>query len=254
MKRFGRRFVLFCAVVLLLAGSASANSAAPDYLVVVKVANGPGEPYRLELLREDNGQAIAEESAGEDGVHRFRGYDMPGEFRVRIVTESGETWESEVLRREALQVGVRVDWEAGTARVPPVWGAYALQFLSTLLPTLAIEALVLLLFRYDWRKNWKPFLLVNLVTQGALAAYLSYYVTRSGLSGYSAVVFSVILIPAEAVILIVEALAYRRFLRGHSKARAVGCAAAANLLSYAAGWFVVQAVWEGVTKVFWLGV
>lgn len=239
---------------LLLAGSASANSAAPDYLVVVKVANGPGEPYRLELLREDNGQAITEESAGEEGIHRFRGYDMPRQFRVRIETESGETWESEVLAREALQVGVRVDWAARTAKVPPVWGAYALQFMSTLLPTLVIEGLILLLFGYDWRKNWKPFLLVNLVTQGALAAYLSYYVTRSGLSSYSAIIFSVILIPAEVVILIVEALAYRRFLRGRSKGRAVGYAAAANLASYAAGWFVVQMVWENITKVFWLGV
>lgn len=291
MKKFGRWASLFCMVAVLLAGMASANSAAPDYLVVVKVSSGPEEPYYLDIIGEGigGGNGVSPEEvpdgellealrdavpegwfaytadgprygeaegdlAGLDGVHRFQGYDVPKQFRVLVVTKSGEIWVSDTLELEALQMGVRIDWDARTARTPPAWGAYALQFLSTLLPTLVLEGLVFLLFGYARRKNWMVFLLVNLITQGALAAYLTNAVVRSGLSLYSMVIFSVIMIPAEAVITLVEAGVYRKFLKGHSKIRAVGYAVTANLVSYIAGWFVVHSVWENITRAFWLGV
>lgn len=291
MKKFGRRAALFCVTAILLTGIASANSAAPDCLVVVKVRDGPEEPYCLDIVAEGKGggsgvpsenapdaelleallEAVPEgwyactaegvsykqiegDLTGADGIHRFQGYDVPRQFRVLAVTKSGTVWMSDTLEREALQIGVRVDWGAGTASVPPAWGAYTLQFLSTLLPTLAFEGLVLLLFGYAQRQNWKIFLLVNLVTQGLLTAFLTQSVVRSGLSFYSMAIFFVILIPAEAVIMLVEAGVYRKFLKGHSKARAVGYAVTANLVSYTAGWFVVHSVWEHITKAFWLGV
>lgn len=245
--------------MLLLAGTASANSAAPDFLVAVRVLNAPEEPYTMELLAVwPDGEVYEQfqmEDAGRENTYRLRGLDVPSRFRIRMVTQSGECWESEMIERETLQMGVRVDWEKKTAEKPPVWGAIGLQFLSTLLPTLVIEGAVLLLFGYDWRKNWKPFLLVNLVTQGALALYLAQSVVRGGWSAYSAAIyFLLLLVPAEAVIVVVEALVFRRFLKGHSKGRAVGYAVTANLASYAAGGFVVQAVWEHITRALWLGI
>lgn len=253
MKRFGRRFILLFLAAFLLAGSASANSAPPDYLVVVRVANGPEEPYDLSILAEEPRTYHLSYSHEED-VHRVEGYTMPKKFRVQIVTESGESWVSDTLERETLQMSVQVDWEARTARTPAVWVAYGTQFLSTLLPTLVFEGLVVLLFGYDWRRNWKPFLLVNLVTQGALTVLLSKWVVQSGLGAYSARIMFLFLIPVEILIMFVEATCYRRFLKGQPKARAVKCAVAANLASYVAGWFVVQAVWENITRVFCLGI
>ncbi len=296
MEKMGRRLALFCLTAVLLAGTASANSAPPDYLVAVKVSNGPGGLYYLDILAEGTGAdgglvySYGEEEIqaldaglledlrsaapegwfpctlgsyrdfhvegdlqGQNGVHTFRGNSLPQRVRVLVVTEDGTSWVSGVLERETLQVGIRLDWAAKTAKVPPLWMAYALQFFSTLLPTLAIEWLVLLMFQYDWRKNWRVFLLVNLVTQGLLAAFLSQSIVKSGLTFYSAAILTVFLIPAEIVILLVELCVYRKFLKGHSKGRAMGCAAAANLASYGLGWFVVQAVWERVTRLFWLG-
>ena len=290
MKKFGRLAALFCMMAVLLAGMASANSAAPDYLVVVKMRNGPEEPYCLDLIAEGAGggngaledapdaellealrDAVPEgwyactaegtrygmmegELAGADGIHRFEGYDVPKQFRILVVTRSGEKWISDTLEREALQTGVRVDWETRIAKVPPIWGAYVLQFLSTLLPTLAFEGMVLLLFGYAWRKNWRVFLLVNLITQGLLTAVVSQNVVRGGADHYSMAVFFFFLIPAEAVIMLVEAGVYWKFLKGYSKGHAVGCAVTANLVSYVAGWFVVHSVWENITRAFWLGV
>ena len=258
MKRLGRWFAVFCMILTVLAGTASANSAAPDYLVVVKVENGPEEPYSVELLKVwPDGEADEQfqmEDTEKENSYRLRGMDVPKRFRVRIVTQSGECWESEMMERETLQMGVRVDWGEKTAKIPPVWAAIGLQFLSTLLPTLVFEGLVLVLFGYEWKKNWKAFLLVNLLTQGALALYLAQGVVRGGWNAYSAAIyFLLLLVPAEVVIVLVEAGVYRRFLQGHSKGRAVGYAVTANLVSYAAGGFVVQAVWENITRVLWLG-
>lgn len=297
MRRIGRNFILLCLTAVLLAGTASANSAPPDCLVAVKVSSRPDELYYVDILAEgtggDNGlrysyseekiqsldsglvenmwSAVPEgwfpctlgsyrdfhvqgDLEGSGGSHSFRGYNMPQRFRILIATKSGETWVSDVLEREALQVGVQVDWKAGTAKVPPAWVAYVLQFLSTVLPTLIIEGCVLLAFQYDWRKNWKPFLLANLVTQGLLAVFLSQGMVRSGLTMYSAVIYSVILIPVEIVILLVELIFYQKFLVGHSRRRAAGYAVAANLTSYVLGWFVVQAVWTLISRMFWLGI
>ena len=70
---------------------------------------------------------------------------------------------------------------------------------------------------------------------------------------YSAAIYSVILLPVEIVILLVELVFYRRFLVGRSRRRVVGYAAAANLASYVLGGVVVQPVWKTVSEGFWLG-
>ena len=75
---------------------------------------------------------------------------------------------------------------------------------------------------------------------------------KSGLSMYSAAVYSVILLPVEIVILLVELVFYRKFLVGHSRRLAAGYDIAANLASYVLG-CVVQSVWKTVSEVFWLG-
>lgn len=203
MKRFGRSFALFCLFAVLLSATASANSAAPDYRVVVKVVNGPEELYYLDLLEESEGEAEISQRdslnlelletmrdavpegwractmsasqwedhyqgdlAGNNGVHVFHGFHTPKVFRIIVVTESGESWVSEPMEREFMHSMVKVDWAGKRAVMPPNWLMYALQLLSTLLPTLLIEGLLLLAFRFSWRNNWKVFLLVNLVTQG----------------------------------------------------------------------------------------
>ena len=50
------------------------------------------------------------------------------------------------MAREILNSSVRVDWEGKTVRITPKWVALGIQFLSTLIPTLVIEGLVLIAF------------------------------------------------------------------------------------------------------------
>ena len=290
MKRFVRILALCCLAAALLAGTANADFG-PKPQLTVKVENGPGELYYLDLLAEGElrggwegpgwdveqamergeidmelfdalcaavpegwhacaaqgtgGAPINGGLTGEDGVHTFGYVGVPRVYRILIVTRSGEVWMSETLRREVLQSSVTVDWAAKTVAAPPLWVGYALQFMSTLLPTLLFEGLILLLFRYEWRKNWKVFLAVNLVTQTALSVFLSVTSLRNGVNA----MFLLLFIPAEVVIAGVEAGVYSRFLQGYSRKRAVLYGLTANAVSAVIGWDILEPVWKWIVRI-----
>lgn len=98
------------------------------------------------------------------------------------MTKSGETFLSRPVERRALQSSATVDWAAGTVSTSPLWRGYAAQFLATLLPILAIEGLLFLLFRLWSRRNALVFLGVNLLTQGGLTLWTSLRTVRHGSS------------------------------------------------------------------------
>ena len=119
-----------------------------------------------------------------NGLHVFGYHGVPSTYRIILVTQSGKVWISDTLERKVLQSSVTVHWaddaESTTVTVPSTVTGYLLQFLATLVPTLLIEGILLLLFRYSWKQNWKAFLLVNLVTQGVLAAASSVLNLQNG--------------------------------------------------------------------------
>lgn len=280
MKKLGNILVLFLLTAVLLAETALANSAPPDYRVEVKVVNGPNELYYLDLLEEADGGRMGDRTkgldrelldaleeavpdgwlpctlygvgdyfrgdlAGNGGVHIFHGMDTPKTFRIIITVKSGESWVSEPLTREVFASAVTVDWAAKTAKMSPKWIAFGTQLLATLLPTLAIEGVVLLLFGLASRRNFLVFLITNLVTQGALSAFLAsnliqrdfFYVMSFAL---------LIMIPAELLIAAAEANIYKRQFQGCSKRRAFWYGITANAASYALGWAAVELVFHGL--------
>ena len=182
---------------------------------------------------------------GEDGIHTFGYVGVPRAYRVLIVTKSGEVWMSETYQREVLQTTITVDWAAKTVKLPPLWGLYAVQFLCTLLPTLLIEGALLLLFRFDWRKNRRPFLIVNLVTQWALSVFLSVFGLQNGVGP----MFLILFVPAELVIAFLEAGLYKKYLQGQSRRRAAVYGLTANAVSAAAGWFLMGPLWQWVVTI-----
>jgi hypothetical protein len=173
--------------------------------------------------------------AGEvqsDGTvtHTFSYFGVPDTYRIQLVTASGDVYQSETYTRHVLQSTVTLDWETGQVTAPSSVGAYALQFLSTCLPTLVIEGLLLLAFGYRFKENWKLFLTVNILTQLLLTAVLG----TALITGGPTFVYALYL-PLEAGIMALEALIYWKFLTGRSKKRAVCYAVAANAASYLAG-------------------
>ena len=190
-----------------------------------------------------------------DPLHVFGYHGVPSVYRIIIVTESGEVWISDTLERKVLQCSATVDWADGTAEAeettvttPPVFVGYALQFLATLVPTLVIEGVLLLLFGYSWKRNWRAFLFVNLVTQGLLALASSLLTIGNGASFWNYFFF---LIPAELAVLLLELYLYagRGLLKGRSRSRAAAYAAAANLSSALLGYFLAVPVWQFVVSI-----
>lgn len=190
--------------------------------------------------------------ASGNALHRFGYVGVPSTYRIILVTQSGKVWISDTLERKVLQSSVTVHWaddtENTTVTVPSTVTGYLLQFLATLVPTLLIEGILLLLFQYSWKQNWKAFLLVNLLTQGLLAVASSSVTAHSGVSGWYLFFF---LLPAELVILLVELYLYagRGLLTGHSKGRAAAYAITANLASAVLGYYLAVPVWRFVVSI-----
>ena len=186
------------------------------------------------------------QEAGDLRLHTFSYMGVPDTYRIIIATEDGEPWVSDVLERTVLQSSVTVDYEAKTVTVPPVWTAYAVQLLTTLVTTLVMEGIVLALFGFGrQRRNWLVFLLVNLVTQSGLALWTARTFLLHGLGGWSALS----LIPAELVIFPVEMIAYALLLRGQPRSRAAAYGFVANLFSAVLGLFAIEPVWTFIQSI-----
>ena len=210
------------------------------------VAQGTtGAPIYGELYAEGT-------DASGNALHWFGYVGVPSTYRIILVTESGKVWVSDILNRRVLQSSVTVNWSddtsAVTVSVPSTIPGYLLQLVATLVPTLLIEGIILLLFQYSWKQNWKAFLLVNLITQGLLAIASSVYAIQSGPNMFSYLIF---FLPAELFILIAEAYLYagRGMLKGHSKKRAAAYAVTANLISAILGYYLAEAVWRLVVSI-----
>ena len=210
------------------------------------VAQGTtGAPIYGELYAEST------DASGND-LHVFAYHGVPSTYRIILVTESGKVWLSEALERRVLQSSVTVHWagdtENTTVTVPSTVTGYLLQFLATLVPTLLIEGILLLLFQYSWKRNWKTFLLVNVLTQGLLAVASSSVTAHSGVSAWYLFCF---FLPAELVVMLVEVFLYsgRGLLTGHSKGRAALYAVTANFASAVLGYYLAEPVWRLVVSV-----
>ena len=209
------------------------RAAVPDGWHACTAEGTNGAPMWGDLLGEDAGNGTR--------LHTFGYVGVPDTYRILLVTQSGETWLSGTYTRRSLQSSVTVDWASKTVDLPPVWAAYLLQFLCTLLPTLLMEGALLFIFGYRSRKSWRSFLVVNLVTQGGFAAYLAVSVMQNGANAWMTVFFY---LPIEIVITLAELLLYRWLLTEKSKSRAAVYAIAANICSAAFGLWLIDPLWH----------
>ena len=184
---------------------------------------------------------------GDGNSHSFGYFGLPRTYRILIACADGEAWVSAPITRTVLQSSVTLDWVTKEITVPPTWVGYLLQFLATFVPTVLMEGLLLILFRLTSRHNWKMFLLVNLITQGALAVYCSITFLQDGFQP----MFLILFIPAELAIMVIESVLYRRLLKinEYPATRITRYAVCANLTSAVVGWFLAEPVWRFVVSI-----
>lgn len=264
-----RRILPFAAALLVCLAVLPAGASAdmgPKPQIVITVVNAP-EEYYLDLLVDQGyreqpaGPGEGEDAAlirgltswtgegwypalawgtriplygslaGVDGVHTF-GYAPPAQFRIAVSDPSGARATEEVFHRDTFHMNLTYDYAANrVVAATPVWLAYLLQFASTCLPTLAVEAVVLLLFGFKLRENWRVFLLVNILTQIGLTATMGAMLIRGGRQ----FLYYPALALAELAVFAVEAGIFSLRLKGGTPRRRVACALCANAASCALG-------------------
>lgn len=177
---------------------------------------------------------------GDSMVHNFSYVGTPDRFKVIIVEKSGKvTVSNDIIDRKAFKSIVYFDYATNRLWESSAVPAYIKQFIFTFTATLIVEGIILILFRFSLRKNLKPFIGANLITQILLTLVV-----------YSAMYFAgsmaafLIYIPFEIVILIIECKLYKKFLRQHSARRRVGYAVVANLTSFLLGMWAILQVWR----------
>ncbi len=273
-----KRVLFLLLLCLCLLPTAARADTGPKPQLTIYVEHPPEEPYYLDLLiPEEEGGSYDNLSGGsydpailshlhdwegegwypafaggtkaplfgdivpeEGNVFRFTYFGLPETFRIAAATADGGQATAETFTRTAFYTNLTYDFASNTlSRATPGWLAWLIQLLSTLVPTLVAEGLLLLLFGFSLRENWALFLLVNLATQAVLHLVVGTgFVTLASSFAF----YLVIMVPAEAVVFALEALAYAFLLRGGGRRRRVLYALAANTASMARGFLALQPV------------
>lgn len=160
----------------------------------------------------------------------FYGTDMPETFRIALVMADGTAIVTGETTRTLGMQTFTVNAVTGAISTLGLWFGLFKQFLCTFIFTLLIELVVLLLFRFKLGENIGTFLLVNLATQAFMTLTYGRILLVDGRELAFFWSFAI-----EAVIFVVESLAYARFLHGHTRERRVAYAITANLLSFVIG-------------------
>lgn len=160
----------------------------------------------------------------------FMNVPHPGPFRVAVLHEDNTLLVTDEAERILGMQTFTVNAVTGAISTLGLWFGLLKQFLCTFIFTLLIELVVLLLFRFPLGENIGTFLLVNLATQALMTLTYGRILLVDGWGQAFFWAFAI-----EAVIFVIESLAYARFLRGHSRARRVAYAITANLMSFVIG-------------------
>lgn len=176
---------------------------------------------------------------GDKVVHKFSYFGVPDRFKIIILTSDNKIIVSNEIYRKTFNSTVYYNFKTNSAKERPIILSCLLQFLLTCSCTLVIEGIILLLFRFSIKQNWKPFLIINIITQIFLNLILSVVMFSHGLI-YAYTCY----IPLELIILIAEIICFRKYLHQHSKLRRTLFAITANVVSFAAGFPIISTVYN----------
>lgn len=213
-------------------GSANLNLGDYDPTLVEGLRSWEGEGWYPALVHGTNPPLFGDLLPGEDGTHTFSYFGLPETFRIAVSSADGAQATAEPFTRTVFHTELVYDYATNTiTRSTSTVGYYLTQFLSTLIPTLVVEGVLLWLFGFRSRRSVVVFLMVNLATQAVLHVLLGSSILAVGAHS----LYYLLLLPVEALILVAEAIAYGLLLRDQKAIRRVGYAVCANLASYAAG-------------------
>jgi len=178
------------------------------------------------------------EKEGDTMVHKFSYLGTPKRFKVILVEKSGKVTVSEDIERKAFESTVYYDYATNEIWESSATLSYIKQFIMTFTATIIVEGIILILFRFSLKKNWKPFVMVNLFTQILLTL-----IVFSAMYFAGSMAAFLLYIPFEIVILIIESKLFKKYLQEYSIRRRIFYAITANVVSFMLGMWAILKVW-----------
>ena len=175
------------------------------------------------------GDIVCNVENGKCSLH-FGYAGVPDKFKVIVVSSDGKVVVSNEIKRMAFKSTIKFDYSTGKAAETSPILSYFIQFISTCLATLFIEGIILILFQFSFKANWKVFIVINIITQVMLTMIITYLMFR-----YGTIVAFVTYIPFEVAILVLEAILFAKYLKEYTKQRRVLYSIAANTMSFFIG-------------------
>jgi hypothetical protein len=179
------------------------------------------------------GDLIGEKKSNQM-IHTFGYMGVPDDFKLIIITPDNKIIVTKEIHKQTFDFTVTYDYNTGEIKTESLQISYGLQFLMSCLPTLLIEGIVLIGFGFSIKKNWKVFLLINILTQIFLTVTMGTVLLKEGLVSSYFLFF-----PIEFIILIIESIAYAFLLKEHSILRRIGYGILANAISCMAGFVLI---------------
>lgn len=233
-----------------------------DLLVDADYATGnideyaPYDPVLFQLLKDYDGNGWYSAKAYGTRIPLFAvleptlingkpsftfGYHLPDRFKIILMTKSGKATVSDEIKLETFYTTMTFDALTGKTTKTDTFILYVTQFLSTFIPTLMVEFVVLLMFGLYSKHNLKVFFIMNLVTQIALTFTVNAALITMGL--LSALITLILM---EGFIWIFECIvAWKAFDKTRKTGRKIAFALTANMVSFVLGiiLLMIQSTW-----------
>lgn len=224
--------ILSMAMLIIVSAVCYGNSAEPPSILII----APDAPDELEIsIGPDNADIKA--SMRDKIIERyyvFYSADLRIAKDYNINISTGED-SFEILLEEPLKTYNNIytlDLENQTLTPGKSLSRSILLVSLRVILTLIIEAIVFWLYGFRKKNSWLAFLIINLITQGALNIWLNGSVPLA-----SYLVFSLIF--AEFFVFIAEIVLFLTLIKEHSRRRTVLYVIAANFLSLFAGGYII---------------
>jgi hypothetical protein len=233
MRKLTICFLSVIFIVQILIFTVHANAAEPPGLTVI--VQSPPDDLVISIRFTGETIQLQEQRRIGETYYRFfydgRSSRLSFDDSMLVVSSSEKSFET-MLPAEIFGLYnnlITLDFETENITIGRTLFRSVLLISMRVLLTLIVEGLIFLLFRYRKKLSWAVFIVVNLITQGALNIMLS---GPDLLLSY----WLISLVFAEIIIFIFEASVYVRMFKEHTKKRALCYALTANYASFALGW------------------
>lgn len=234
-ENMNNRLIIIVLIFIILISSISfANSAEPPSLIIVV----PSMADQVEITVPEQSDELGNNKISKvfETYHQFYLYDLSEKETLTVhVSTKGKNFDitiDEPMNRYRNTYTLDIDHQTlvkGYNR--PLLNLFLI--LMRILLTLLIEGVIFYTLGFRWKQSWRIFLIINLVTQGALNIWLSTFSLASGYSVFLALIF------AEILILIIETITFFMGIHEKNKLTVLIHVVLANALSFIAGGYLI---------------